>query len=137
MSEDPEQPPLEEVGKCFYCGDPVFDPKSYTTDKSGYYNQDRSQMAIEEHVTPKSRGGADLPSNKVLACHSCNCSKRDKTLEEYRIYLAKQQDEYVAAEKLMEVAQEFDLPESGAIQRAAGRLLDRASQIEFYGEKNE
>ena len=47
---------------CVYCGDPAD-----TTD----------------HVIPVSRGGTDLPANRVPACGRCNSSKRDLTLEEW------------------------------------------------------
>ena len=47
---------------CVYCGDPAD-----TTD----------------HVIPMSRGGTNLPANRVPACGRCNSSKRDLTLEEW------------------------------------------------------
>lgn len=37
-----------------------------------------------DHVFPISKGGADDLDNLVTACRSCNRSKRDKTLEEWR-----------------------------------------------------
>lgn len=36
-----------------------------------------------DHVIPISRGGPDIESNLVAACKSCNCSKRNKTIEEW------------------------------------------------------
>lgn len=45
--------------ECHYCGD-VLDLCS----------------AQVEHWLPRSRGGNDRPSNLVLACRSCNLSKR-------------------------------------------------------------
>jgi hypothetical protein len=47
---------------CAYCGDPAD-----TTD----------------HVIPISRGGTDLPANRLPACGRCNSSKRDLTLQEW------------------------------------------------------
>ena len=47
---------------CAYCGNPAD-----TTD----------------HVIPVSRGGTNLPANRVPACGRCNSSKRDLTLEEW------------------------------------------------------
>lgn len=37
-----------------------------------------------DHVTPVARGGGHEDANLVTACRTCNRSKRDKTLEEWR-----------------------------------------------------
>ena len=37
-----------------------------------------------DHKTPLSRGGSNWPINLQLLCISCNCSKKDKTDEEWR-----------------------------------------------------
>ena len=39
--------------------------------------------ATLEHILPISRGGSHTFENVALACHRCNVSKNDKTLEEY------------------------------------------------------
>lgn len=59
----------EQKGQCAYCSAPIF----------SYYHLD--------HVVPLSRGGADGLENIVLACPSCNCSKKAKTGEEYMEWL--------------------------------------------------
>lgn len=41
-----------------------------------------------DHVIPRSRGGMAIPNNRVLACRTCNISKRNKTGDEFRIWLA-------------------------------------------------
>ena len=33
-----------------------------------------------DHLTPRSHGGADVASNLVLACRSCNSRRKDMTL---------------------------------------------------------
>jgi len=54
-------------GRCVYCGGPVTlspgkpEPTSATCD----------------HFIPRSKGGHNGPSNKVLACHDCNQAKGD------------------------------------------------------------
>lgn len=54
-------------GRCVYCGDEVTvapgrpEPKSATCD----------------HFIPRSKGGHDGKSNKVLACYDCNQAKGD------------------------------------------------------------
>jgi hypothetical protein len=37
-----------------------------------------------DHVIPKSKGGLGLRNNKVVACRSCNSSKRNKPLHEWK-----------------------------------------------------
>ncbi len=37
-----------------------------------------------DHVFPLSRGGKSIMENLVTACPSCNCSKHDRTPEEWR-----------------------------------------------------
>lgn len=43
-----------------------------------------------DHLTPRSRGGSDDPSNLVPCCHECNSRKGSKTADEYRAWLALQ-----------------------------------------------
>ena len=50
---------------CQYCGHPVMHPHC-------------------DHVFPLSRGGRSTLDNLVTACPACNCSKHDKTPEEWR-----------------------------------------------------
>jgi hypothetical protein len=49
-------------GVCVYCG---------------------GSATVRDHVVAKSRGGANEPSNIVLACNSCNVAKGDRSLEEW------------------------------------------------------
>ncbi len=42
-----------------------------------------------DHVVPRSKGGNNADWNVILTCESCNCSKNNKTLEEFRQYKAK------------------------------------------------
>lgn len=58
---------------CAYCG--------VTLD--GCPDRPRPQV---DHVMPKSRGGSNHLSNKVLACGSCNASKNAKTPEEWQAW---------------------------------------------------
>lgn len=41
-----------------------------------------------DHLIPLSRGGTNWPENLALSCGYCNMSKRDKTPDEYRAWLA-------------------------------------------------
>jgi 5-methylcytosine-specific restriction endonuclease McrA len=51
--------------RCQYCG--------ATAESSG------SHLHLD-HLTPRSQGGADIASNLVLSCRSCNCRRQDKSL---------------------------------------------------------
>lgn len=57
---------IDEGAKCEYCGCP---------------------MECFDHALPRSRGGANILSNLVRCCLSCNSEKRDKNLPEYVAYL--------------------------------------------------
>lgn len=57
---------------CAYCGVPV-----------GCQCADDVQAAVSDHVFPRSRGGSDDDSNRVLACVPCNSSKSDRTPGEW------------------------------------------------------
>jgi 5-methylcytosine-specific restriction endonuclease McrA len=62
-------------GRCFYCGI-ALDPGCFDSD----------------HVIPKSRGGRHLSRNIVPACRSCNSQKRNRTVEEFRLFLMARHD---------------------------------------------
>lgn len=55
-------------GVCFYCQE--------------------SSAAHLDHMHPSSRGGSDADENMIGACDTCNIQKKDRTVEEYRAYLA-------------------------------------------------
>ncbi len=40
-----------------------------------------------EHMIPLSRGGTNWPANLAPACRSCNCSKNNKTITEYKEHM--------------------------------------------------
>lgn len=42
-----------------------------------------SAGATLDHIIPRSKGGADVPENCVLACKSCNSSKSNKSLADF------------------------------------------------------
>lgn len=65
----------EQQGLCWYCGcgihaDPSIEP-----------------YAQLEHQHPRSRGGRSSKENIVLACRPCNIRKKDKTVDEFRVWL--------------------------------------------------
>lgn len=65
------------AGCCAYCG------QSLT-----------QQNAHIDHIQPKSTGGGNELENLNLACASCNTSKSDKTLEDYRLLMMIRSSEF-------------------------------------------
>lgn len=57
---------LEKENKCYYCGKECKEDKTL------------------DHKLPVTRGGTNSKENLVVACRSCNCSKNNKTEEEYK-----------------------------------------------------
>lgn len=58
-----------QEGRCFYCMKTM---RLHTTPQS--------RQATVEHVTPKVRGGAGVPWNRVWACRTCNQRRGHKPL---------------------------------------------------------
>ena len=59
----------KQKGKCGYCGKQMSSP-------------------TVDHKIPVSRGGTDALENLIAACKPCNSRKRDKTDQEYRVFLS-------------------------------------------------
>ena len=56
---------LLQSGRCHWCGE-CLDAKYHI-----------------DHVTPLARGGENSPNNLVIACPSCNCSRKSKLPDEW------------------------------------------------------
>jgi 5-methylcytosine-specific restriction endonuclease McrA len=61
-------------GRCVYCG-------TTAAQSGGHLHLD--------HITAKSLGGSDCPTNLVLACRGCNSAKTDMTVRQWVAYAAK------------------------------------------------
>lgn len=70
-------------GKCFYCGGALLDRRHRQARDWLFLYPARSRM-VQEHVTPRSRGGDDRPENYVPSCAWCNRLKGSFTLDEFR-----------------------------------------------------
>jgi len=63
---------------------PYVAPRIYRRDKhTCVYCGSRKKLTID-HVVPVSKGGRHIDSNLVTCCNSCNLSKGDKTLDEWK-----------------------------------------------------
>lgn len=62
--------------RCFYC----LKPLSLIPPSAGTY----AEIATQDHLTPRSRGGSDAIDNIVPACFDCNRRKGDMTETEFR-----------------------------------------------------
>lgn len=68
----------------FYSDADVARIRADLQDRCGYCGEDLDDGSEIDHITPVSRGGSNDPSNLTLCCLSCNRTKGDKTLSEYR-----------------------------------------------------
>lgn len=76
-------------GACWYCGCNLSCDHLRTVDADDNLVDPEGYAPCEiEHQTPRTRGGGDARANLVLACRTCNRTKRDKTVDEYRSYLS-------------------------------------------------
>lgn len=71
-------------GHCWYCGVQLivrdeYDPNSRLLS---------AQWFVIDHVTPRTLSGDHDMDNLVPACLICNSTKNNKTLEQYRLYIA-------------------------------------------------
>lgn len=62
--------------RCFYCNIVV----RVLRKKRAPHPRD---MATEDHLVPKSKGGSDLLDNLVLACNECNNQRGDMPAESF------------------------------------------------------
>lgn len=70
-------------GRCWYCGIVLEVNVDYATGTKG------ANWFVLDHVTPRSVGGSNHPSNLVASCWKCNNVKNNKTLEQFRAYLVR------------------------------------------------
>lgn len=66
-AEDVQEMMETQAGHCAYCGITLH----------GEFHVD--------HIMPLSRGGSNSPDNLCISCQSCNCSKHDKTPDEWQL----------------------------------------------------
>jgi HNH endonuclease len=65
--------------RCWFCG--------VRTELADVSSPDGITHATLEHLIPKTRAGLNHESNLVTSCKRCNSQKKNRTVEEYRIYL--------------------------------------------------
>jgi len=69
-------------GHCYYCG------LALTPDGQEIISGPYQSWMEVDHVTPRAQGGIDTVENLVPSCRACNCSKGNKSLDEYRSFVA-------------------------------------------------
>lgn len=75
------------AGKCFYCGDPVFE-SGCEHSRDWLVVRSHDSTMTREHMVPTVRGGADESANVVCACRACNTRKAAFTTDEFRLLIA-------------------------------------------------
>ena len=60
---------MRDQHKCCYCDRDLTQLPSYAV--------------TLDHITPRSQGGTDHPSNLVSACTYCNSARQDRTLDQF------------------------------------------------------
>ena len=84
---------LKSNGKCWYCGKTLVP----------YMGIGNIDYFTVDHLIPNKNNNID---NLVPSCRSCNSSKRNRTLEEFRIILGKKQGIIYFNEKELDFIQE-------------------------------
>lgn len=95
-------------GACAYCGAPLA----------------RSSMTVD-HVTPRALGGTDEIDNLLPCCKTCNAFKGDKTIEQFRKYIANSLDARIFRDKFMR----------HCVKMGFMTVKHRAQDIQFHFEK--
>lgn len=94
LSAQQEESLIRFYGKnCFYCGISLYsrDDANKVLGSTGIGFTVPGGMArlIFDHAIPSSRGGPSSAYNCVPCCNHCNATKRNKTLDEFKLYLFK------------------------------------------------
>jgi len=100
----------KSLGKCWYCGREMNPFRDFSID----------------HIIPRSAGGNSFYENLVPCCRHCNHSKSGRSLEEFRITLAKRTSgcpDFTAEQVTWLRAQNVNIP------------VISTSQFKFYFEK--
>lgn len=74
-------PEVANPKRCHYCG--AWIASLGWIRGSGHEYPVEWRVQHREHLTPRSRGGTDDPSNIVLSCAECNARKGTKTYAEF------------------------------------------------------
>ena len=111
-------------GRCFYCG-AVFDSANPV------------MGPCIDHLTPKQLGGCQCLPNLVIACRTCNSRKHDRTLEEYREYVAHRISGYgIARDLLIEALNNCSTPYDAHLTEAMIWLNSKIPRVVFSGEEH-
>lgn len=112
--------------KCWYCG-------------RDFVLGDAKRGPTWDYLTPLSRGGKPNGGNKVRACHGCVSLKKDRTLDEFRHFMARR--EYPLNRALhrltcavVELNRAGHARTSRAVSSAILKLQPKQKRLKFFGE---
>lgn len=82
---------LSQGGKCFYCGQRMWDKAVNAKDCTTQSRQSKALQCTAEHLCARSDGGSNNPKNIVAACHYCNTTrhkrKNPRSPEDHRAHV--------------------------------------------------
>lgn len=113
--------------RCWYCGQVL-------GGTGGGSNCSPNQRTVD-HQVPLSRGGLNVPENRVLACRLCNTRKGTKLVKEFREYLHELTPVAQARRSLEELLGAWNGEPPAAIAAALEWLVRNDEPIVFYGEQ--
>lgn len=91
-----------------------------------------------DHIKPKFRGGDNSVENLFPSCGSCNSSKRNRTIEEFRVvcYFKFLGLGGLGLTLLSDLNKYALIPEAKSILEPIKNLMREAENYKFYFEKN-
>jgi 5-methylcytosine-specific restriction endonuclease McrA len=113
--------------RCWYCGESFV----YLRDPTVRWCE--IEPPTIEHQVPLSKGGLTRLANLVMACKTCNSTKRTKTVEEYRAWLLSKQPISRALKALTEITASRANIDPSVLETMAW-LQGQLPSITFWGE---
>jgi hypothetical protein len=110
-------------GFCFYCGVEL-----------QIENLEKRTYLTIDHLLPQSKDGGHDENNLVPCCKTCNSSKRNKTLDEYRQYYVNKTDYGKAIKHLQQALLYDNIPSREIIENIIKAIKDSHPEFMFFGE---
>lgn len=114
----PSQPSKVAVikgdGCCAYCGDTLL----------------KNHLGTVDHIVPRSRGGSDHPENLLPCCKSCNTQKKDRGVEEFRVWVM------INRRRIREGVPDFKLDQILWLAAHGFSVFSEMDRVVFHFEKD-